>query len=148
MKIWEWNEKEYFLVTLSEEQAYEKIKEYYKNDGFKGDVRFIKYIYSVPDGYGFTDEYGSMKIQFIDKVKVFNQIQERKKEISINDIDLSSIFSSIFENSEFEISSDLVYKPYFKFKISDPKNKTVICEGLNIYITKKSKEKVLKKDNK
>lgn len=146
MKIWEWNENEYFLVTLSEEQAYEQIKEYYKKEGFKGEIRFRKYIYSVPDGYGFTDEYGSMKIQFVDRIKIFNQIQERTKEVSIHDLDFDSIFSSIFEDSEFEIASDGIYKPYFKFKIVDPKNKTVLCDGLNLYVTKKPKEKVLKKD--
>ena len=42
MKIWEWNEKEYFLITLTEEQAYEKIKEYYKKEGFKGEINFFK----------------------------------------------------------------------------------------------------------
>ena len=43
MKIWEWNEKEYFLITLTEEQAYEKIKEYYKKEGFKGEINFVKF---------------------------------------------------------------------------------------------------------
>lgn len=146
MKIWEWNEKEYFLIILSEEQAYAKIKEYYKNEGFKGEVRFRKYIYSVPDGFGFTDEYGSMKIQFIDKIKILNQEKERVKEVSVNDIDFNDIFSPLFEDTPYEISLDGIYKPYFKFRIIDPNNKTVRCEGLNLYVTKKIKEKVLKKD--
>lgn len=145
MKIWQWNEKEYFLITLSEEQAYEKIKEYYKKEGFKGEIKFRKFTYSVPDGFGFTDDYGSMKVQFIDKVKIFNQEHERIKEISINDIDFNSIFSSLLEDTEFEITSDSVYKPYFKFRIVDPKNKVVSCDGLNLYIVKKQPEKVLKK---
>ena len=145
MKIWEWNEREYFLITLTEEQAYEKIKEYYKKEGFKGEINFVKYTYSVPDGYGFTDEYGNMKIQFIDKVKILNQEHKRIKEVQANDIDFSSIFSSLLEDSEYEITTDGIHKPYFKFRIVDPKNKVVSCEGLNIYLVKKQKEKVLKK---
>lgn len=145
MKIWEWNENEQFLITLSEDQACETIKKYYKNEGFKGEIRFKKYIYSVPDGFGFTDEYGSMKIQFIDKIKILNQEQKRIKEISINEIDFNSIFSPLFEDSECEIITDGVYKPYFKFKIVDLNNKLVSCEGLNLYVRKKVTEKVLKK---
>ena len=145
MKIWEWNENDYLLVTLTEEQAYEKIKEYYKKEGFIGEIRFRKYIYSVPDGYGFTDEYGSMKIQFIDKIKILNQEHERIKEISINNIDFNSIFSPLFENTEYEITSAGAYKPYFKFRIVDHKNEVVSCEGINIYLVKKQNEKILKK---
>ena len=80
MKIWEWNEEEYFLITLPEEQACEKIREYYKKEGFKGEIKFRKYIYSVSDTFGYTDDYGNMKIQFIDKIKILNQEQERIKE--------------------------------------------------------------------
>ena len=145
MKIWEWNENEHFLVTLSEDQACERIKKYYKNEGFDGEIRFRKYIYSVPDGFGYTDEFGSMKIQFIDKIKILNQEQERIKEVSINDIDFNSIFSPLFENSECEIISDGIYKPYFKFRVVDLNNKIVSCDGLNLYVAKKKNEKVLKK---
>ena len=99
MKIWEWNEKEYFLITLTEEQAYEKIKEYYKKEGFKGEINFVKYTYSVPDGYGFTDEYGNMKIQFIDKVKILNQEHKRIKEVQANDIDFSRALEIIRRDS-------------------------------------------------
>lgn len=146
MKIWQWNENEYFLITLSEEQAYTRIKEYYKKEGFKGEIIFRKYVYSTSDGYGFTDDYGSMKIQFIDKVKILNQEHERIKEVPVHDIDFNSIFSTLLEDSEYEITTDGIYKPYFKFRIVDPKNKVVSCDGLNLYIVKKEKEKVLKKD--
>lgn len=145
MKIWEWQEKEYFLVTLSEEQACKRIREYYEKEGFKGEIRFRKYIYSVPDGFGFTDEYGSMKVQFIDRIKVLNQEQVRIKEVSIKDIDFSEIFSPLFEDSDYQVSTEGIYKPYFKFRITDLKKETVICEGLNLYVTKKVNEKVLKK---
>lgn len=146
MKIWEWTEQEHFLITLSEEQACRRIKEYYKKEGFQGEINFRKYIYSIPDGFGFTDEYGSMKIQFIDKIKILNQEQERIKEVSIYDIDFNNIFSPLVEDSEYEITLDGIYKPYFKFRIVDLKNQKVSCEGLNLYVTRKSKEKVLKKD--
>lgn len=145
MKIWEWQEKEHFIFTLSEEQACNRIREYYKKEGFKGEIRFRKYIYSVPDGFGFTDDYGSMKIQFIDSVKILGQEQIRIKEVSVKDIDYNSIFSPIIEDTDYQISTDSCFKPYFKFRIIDLTKETVICEGLNLYITRKNKEKVLKK---
>ena len=86
-----------------------------------------------------------MKIQFIDKVKILNQEHKRIKEVQANDIDFSSIFSSLLEDSEYEITTDGIHKPYFKFRIVDHKNKVVSCEGLNIYLVKKQNEKVLKK---
>ena len=145
MKLWEWSENEYFLITLSEEQVCNIIREYYQNEGFKGEIKFKKYIRSVPDGFGYTDDYGSMKIQFIDKIRILNEEQERIKEVSAYDIDFNSIFSPLLEDSEYEIAVSGVYKPYFNFKIVDSKNKVVDLKSLNLYITKKQPEKVLKR---
>jgi len=128
------------LFTISKEKVIAVITDYYKNkEEFDGDIEFeIIGQYTGKDWGGFDDYSGRMNLILKKEITILDQKIIKESKINQKDIPLKRIFSTMFEEEDYEIESACL--DIHAYSANETK-----FNGLNLFLKSKPKDKVLKK---
>lgn len=132
--------KEY-VITIPAKQACELIKTYYKKyEGFNGEIEFRLDRKGFKDAWGFTDYYGYLKINFIEELKIGDDVSTITTTLNQTEIPTKKIFQPFFDEKGYELEE----KEYFDIDV-DAYGTNIRFNSLTLYAKKKVSEKVLRK---